>query len=110
GGSLARAAIAAFQGARGRRAFANLGGCAAVLCGVFASFDGVQVDGAIAGQPLRAATLAEYRRLRDQDLAWQRFRAEGRAAIVTGYVLPTYRLLRTNGLVEAVYRSLPPDH
>jgi spermidine synthase len=107
-GSVALAAIAAFQAARGWRAFANVGGCAAALCGAFACFDGVQVDQAIAGLPLHASTLGEYRQLRDRDLAWQRFRAEGRAAIVTVYELPTYRLLRTNGLPEAGYGYLPP--
>src|SRR5215470_18302709 len=96
-GSVALASLAAFQSERGARAFAHVGACAAVLCGVFASFGGVQVDRAISGLPLRAPTLAEYRRLRDQDLASQRFRAEGRAAIVTVYVAPTHRLLRTNG-------------
>jgi len=107
-GTVALAAIAAFQAARGWRAFANVFACAAVLCGVFAGFDGVQVDRVISGQPLRAPTLAEYRRLRDQDLAWQRFRAEGRASIVTVYVLPTHRLLRTNALPEAGYGFQPP--
>src|SRR5262245_56825313 len=107
-GAVALAALTAYQGARGWRAFANVAVCAGVLGGVFASFDGVQADGAIVGQPLRAPTLAEYRRLRDQDLAWQRFRAEGRAAIVTVYVLPTKRLLRTNGLAEAGYGYFPP--
>jgi len=107
-GGVALAALAAFQAARGWRAFASVGACAVVLCWVFVGFDGVQVDRAISGQPLHAATLAEYRRLRDQDLGWQRYRAEGRAAIVTVYVLPTHRLLRTNGLPEAGYGYQPP--
>ncbi len=107
-GGVALLALAAFQTLRGWRAIANVAGCAAALAVAFGSFDGVQVDRAIAGQLLRAPKLADYQAQLDRELASQRYRREGRTAVVTVYVLPTHRLLRTNGLPEAGYALVPP--
>jgi spermidine synthase len=107
-GAVALAALVGFQRATGWRWAASVLGAAAVIGAALLSFDGVQVDRAIAGQALHAATLAEYRGQLDRELASQRYRAEGRAAVVTVYVQPTQRLLRTNGLPEAGYAISPP--
>jgi predicted membrane-bound spermidine synthase len=107
-GAVALVALAGFQQARGGRALAGVGICAAALSLALAAFDGVRVDHAIAGQGLDSASLAEYRRALERELAPQRYRREGRTAVVTVYALPTHRLLRTNGLQEAGYTFEPP--
>jgi spermidine synthase len=107
-GAVALVALAGFQRARGPRAFAGVAACATALALALAGFEGVRVDHAIAGQGLRSPTLAEYRRTLERELAPQRYRREGRTAVVTVYALPTHRLLRTNGLPEAGYSLAPP--
>jgi len=107
-GGVALLALAAFQAVRGWRAVGSVAACAAALALALASFGGVQVDRAIAGQLLTAPTLAEYRAQLDRELASQVYRQEGRTAVVTVYALPTHRLLRTNGLPEAGYALVPP--
>src|SRR5262245_18741248 len=107
-GTVALVAIGAYQQTRGWRAGASVAGCAAAIALVLAGFDGVRVDHAIAGYPLQASTLAEYRRLLGVELAAQRYRKEGRTAVVTVHTLPTHRFLRTNGLPEAGYVLRPP--
>jgi spermidine synthase len=107
-GGIALVALAGFQRARGWDAAAGVAGCAAALALALVSFDGVRVDAAIAGYPIRAASLEEYRRLLERELAAQSFRREGRTAVVTVYSHPTHRLLRTNGLPEAGYSFQPP--
>ncbi len=107
-GGVALVALAAYQSARGWRAAASVAGCAAALALVLVGFDGVRVDHAIAGHSLSSPTLHEYRRRLAQELAAQRYRKEGRTAIVTVHALPTHRFLRTNGLPEAGYVLRPP--
>src|SRR5262245_48396757 len=107
-GTVALVALGAYQRARGWRAGASVAGCAAAIALVLAGFDGVRVDHAIAGYPLQASTLAEYRRQLRVELAAQRYRKEGRTAVVTVHTLPTHRFLRTNGLPEAGYVFRPP--
>jgi spermidine synthase len=107
-GGVALLALGAFQAARGWGAAAGVAGCAAVLGLALIGFEGVRVDAAIAGHPLRAGSLGEYHRLLERELASQVYREEGRTAVVTVYGHPTHRLLRTNGLPEAGYTFRPP--
>ncbi len=107
-GGVALVALAAFQGARGWSAAVQVVACAGALALALASFGGVRVDRAIAGKLLDAPTLAGYRALLDRELASQRYRREGRTAVVTVHAYPTHRLLRTNGLPEAGYLFAPP--
>src|SRR5262249_50431719 len=102
-GGVALVALAAYQAAQGFRAVASAGGPAAPLALGLGGFGGVRVAAAIAAHPLVAPTLQEYQRLLERELASQRYRREGRTAIVTVYAQPNYRLLRTNGLPEAGY-------
>ncbi len=107
-GGVALVALSAFQGAQGWRAVAGVAGAAAALGLALVGFDGVRVDFAIAGHPVRASTLHEYRRLLERELASQRFRQEGGTSIVTVDARPTIRRLFTNGLQEAGYLFQPP--
>jgi spermidine synthase len=100
--------LIAFQRSRGwRRAAAWLASLAALVLAAL-PFEGVQVDRAIVGRAVSAATLSDYRRRLDAELASQIFRAEGKTSVVTVYAQPKARLLRTNGLPEAGYTYVPP--
>jgi len=106
--AVALAVLLRFQRGRPRVRRRALLASAGVFAWVALSFNGVQVEKAIAGRQIRQADLDDYRAELSEIESLPSLTIEGRSAIVTAYALPTGRLLRTNGLPEAGFDFAPP--
>jgi spermidine synthase len=97
-----------FASSRGRRRLAPVGMTALVLVVLSLSYNGVQIEKAIAGREAPAADLTAYLEILDQRTRSMELVIEGKSAIVTVADTPQARQLGSNGLAESGLRLDPP--
>jgi spermidine synthase len=97
-----------FATRRGRRRLAPVGMTALVLVVLSLSYNGVQIEKAIAGREAPAADLSAYLEILDQRTRSMKLVIEGKSAIVTVADTPHARQLGSNGLAESGLRLDPP--
>ncbi|MGH0031658.1 MAG: fused MFS/spermidine synthase [Myxococcota bacterium] len=104
----ALALLAVFQQTTGAGRVRALAGSAAVVGMVSLSYGGVHVEQAVAARSIRTEDLSHYLEELERSEHARAITLEGRSAIVSVYVTPTARTLRTNGQPEAGVRLDQP--